>query len=155
MSSSPLQVASSYPAVVGAVLARRREALGLDQRDLAQALSRDTAVSTWSRIESGKTALTVEQLALAAMVLKAAPSEILAEADSKMLELADRGVTTAWTRDGLSLLANAALPIAGASLLGVVGAIANSGKSELFSRLRKAVRETGNAAEADTRDKKK
>jgi transcriptional regulator with XRE-family HTH domain len=147
MAEQQIQLASSYPAVVGAVLTALRKEKELDQKDLAIACGADAAVSTWSRIEKGESALTVEQLMVAAAVLERMPSEILAIADNQMIELAQRGVDAGFTRGYLAATvaaaaAGAVVPFVGGPLLAAVAAgaaAASVGKSALFKRLQKAV----------------
>ncbi len=85
-------IVTTYPAIVGACLAAKRKEQGLSQSELA--LSVGLTVSTWSRIENGESALTIEQLALAAQRLNLPPSELLINADKKVAELEYRGIET-------------------------------------------------------------
>lgn len=66
---------TNYAAIVGIILSSLRKEKGLSQSEVAQYL--DLNVSTWSRIESGLSALTVEQLA-----------------ETKAVELRDKGIET-------------------------------------------------------------
>lgn len=79
-----------YTALVGQVLAVRRQNLGLQQNVLAHALG--ISQSAYSRIEQGKTSLSIPQLRIVADVLYSSPSEILAQAESQTALLAARGV---------------------------------------------------------------
>lgn len=81
---------TTYPAVVGAILIARRKELGLSQNALAESVG--LTVSTWSRIENGDSALTIEQLKLAGDKLNVLPSQILKEADEKIIELKIEGL---------------------------------------------------------------
>jgi transcriptional regulator with XRE-family HTH domain len=122
MTKTPVAVAS-YPAVVGAVLLARRKELGLSQSNLADAVG--LTVSTWSRIENGESALTIEQLAAAAQALGVAPSALLQVAEEKIAELNRRGIATSPTRiDPASIVELGAIPLIGASLSGALGPIA-------------------------------
>lgn len=85
-------VRTTFPAVVGLVLAARRKAKPMTQAEMAEATQVTT--STWSRIETGETALTVEQLALAAEALGTRPSEILRAAEEIRIVLGQRRVQT-------------------------------------------------------------
>lgn len=70
--------------------------------------------STWSRIENGESALTMDQLARAADVLNVRPHEILADADKAQKYLVDGGLKVVPERNnntGLTLLAGAALAL--------------------------------------------
>lgn len=74
-----LQLATSYPAIVGAVLVNLREQQGLTQADLARRMA--LAPSTWSRIENGASAFSIVQLAQVAHLLDVRPWEIVRHAD--------------------------------------------------------------------------
>lgn len=123
MEMKPVVLAiASYPSVVGAVLASMRKEQGLAQNDMAEAIG--ATVSTWSRIESGESALTVEQLAQAAKKMGVEPSAILRVADEKVAELRNKGVETKASRGTVeSIIAAGAVPIVGASLLGLLGPV--------------------------------
>jgi len=90
MSSDSLRAVSSYPAIVGQVLCELRKAAGLEQAELARAIG--VTQSTWSRIETGSSALTIEQLADAAEMLGVERSKILSLADSSADDLTSKGV---------------------------------------------------------------
>ena len=111
---------TSYPAVVGAMLMVVRKSIGLSQSDLANTIGIN--VSSWSRIESGETALTVEQLALAAERFGVDPSFILKAAEDKIVELGQRGIAISRTRSNVdAIVAAGAIPLVGVSLLGAIG----------------------------------
>jgi transcriptional regulator with XRE-family HTH domain len=85
------------------MLANRRRELGLSQSVVASGVSLN--VSTWSRIENGASALTVEQLAAAAEVLGIAPSVLLRAVDEKVAEFNKRGHwTCAKHADAVSIM---------------------------------------------------
>ena len=113
MSIPHLKHAAPYPSIVGAVLAQLREQRGMQQLELAGKLG--LSPSTWSRIERGALALTLEQLAAAADALKTSPGEILTRADKAATRIRQQGVTVRRERgtDALSegevLLGTAAL----------------------------------------------
>jgi len=90
MSSKPLRTVTSYPAIVGQVLSELRRRSGIDQAELANSVG--VTQSTWSRIENGASALTIEQLAIAADALGVKRSEILELADQSVNELKSRGI---------------------------------------------------------------
>ncbi len=90
MSSKPLRTVTSYPAIVGQVLSELRKRSGIDQAEMAD--SAGVTQSTWSRIENGASALTIEQLAIAADALAVKRSEILELADQSVNELKSRGI---------------------------------------------------------------
>lgn len=70
---------TTYPAIVGQVLVNERKTRGLDQAAMADAVGVNQ--STWSRVERGESAMTLDQLSKAAAALNARPSTILASAD--------------------------------------------------------------------------
>lgn len=90
MSRHALRTVASYPAIVGQVLCELRRKSGRDQSDLADAVG--VTQSTWSRIEAGTSALTIEQLAVAANTLGVKTSEILQLTDQSVEELQNKGV---------------------------------------------------------------
>jgi len=119
---APPLVAVSYPAIVGAILLAKRKELGLSQAEMADAVG--VNVSTWSRVENGDSALTIEQLASAAEALKARPSSIIEVAERKLEELKMRGIATGANRSDLAAIAAmGAIPLAGSALVGVLGPI--------------------------------
>lgn len=116
--SKPGPHVTTYAAVVGQVLARRRATLGLSQIDVASSL--EAAQSVISRVESGVLPLTVETLARWSAALGAAPAEILTEAEVAKVALERQGVRVTYSRgpthaasgggtDGLALLGAAAV----------------------------------------------
>lgn len=113
VSSKNFRPATTYPAVVGYVLGWHREQAGLNQQDVAGRMS--MSPSTWSRIERGESALTMDQLAAVAEVLDIQPGQILKDADTVAGQLGKRGVHVERKRvpdavaEGLALLAGAAL----------------------------------------------
>jgi len=90
MSSKSLRTVTSYPAIVGQVLCELRKKRGIDQAALAKLVG--VTQPTWSRIETGASALTIEQLAVAADKLGVTPSEILVMADKSVKQLQSKGV---------------------------------------------------------------
>lgn len=121
MSTSPIAIAT-YPALVGAVLQARRKELGLSQTQIADEAGLN--VSTWSRIENGESALTIEQLAAVAARLELAPSTILRSVEEKVAALRDRGIEVSIGRvDVADIVKAGSIPLLGASLLGALGPI--------------------------------
>jgi transcriptional regulator with XRE-family HTH domain len=115
---------TTYPALVGGVLAalRRQSVPPVTQQRVADAVG--VSVSTWSRIETGETALTVEQLAMAASMLGTSPGAILGAADIKRDEFEEKGIATASQREGLSAVASSLIQLTGASLARSIGFVA-------------------------------
>ena len=116
MSTQELKPGTSYPAVVGSVLVKLRCERNVLQGDLAEAVG--VTQATWSRIENGSSALTIEQIALAAGRLGVSPHSILSYADEAAEELRQRGVRVELTRNSLSLESGIAL--IGAAALGAL-----------------------------------
>jgi transcriptional regulator with XRE-family HTH domain len=110
-----------YSVVVGRVLQQRRTQLGLHQNDLAAALR--ITQSAYSRLESGDTALSLTQLRIAAAVLQAPASAILASAEQYANYLQLQGVqitdekkdNSAAVLIGLGLLAAAMVALSSSS----------------------------------------
>lgn len=138
-----LSVVTSFPAVVGVVLAAARKEAenGISQKDMAEAIG--ATVSTWSRIETGETALTIEQLALAAEKLGVLPSQILEKAEETILELEKKGVAVEAMRiSSAAILAAGAVPLAGAAVAGLIGPLGIAAGAaavgfHLYSRIKK------------------
>jgi transcriptional regulator with XRE-family HTH domain len=116
-----LKPATTYPAIVGCLLAEARGKRGLDQAALAAKVG--ISQSTWSRIERGDSSLTVEQLYRAARALGQRPSDILKAADVAAKGLTHSGIRIHDTRlddaiqQGLAVIAFATLCILVAQLL--------------------------------------
>lgn len=72
----------SYPEIVGAVLAKRREFLELSQAALARVDGVDMSQAPIGKIELGKTICAVDHLFRLAPALGLKPSDILSEADA-------------------------------------------------------------------------
>jgi transcriptional regulator with XRE-family HTH domain len=85
-----LQSATTYPSVVGRVLAFHREQTGLSQADLAHVAG--VTQSTWSKVERGESSLALEQLRLVAPAMKKRPGEIVDEAERAADALRESGV---------------------------------------------------------------
>ena len=84
------QIVTSYPALVGAVLASIRKKRGLKQAEVAECLG--LAVSSCSRIENGLSALSVEQLSRLSERLGVLPSEVLQRADAARVRAQGMGM---------------------------------------------------------------
>ena len=76
---------TTYSAILGSVLARRRAEIGADQRTMASNLQ--VSQTTWSRIERGESPITAPQLFEAAHFLGVPPSQFVAEADAIVADL--------------------------------------------------------------------
>ncbi len=117
---------TTYPALVGSILAALRKQADppLTQQQIAEAGG--LSVSTWSRIETGETALTVEQLAMAANKLGTSPGAILGAADIKLIELWAKGIATTWQREEGEAAATM-IRLTGASLTRSIGEVQPAG----------------------------
>lgn len=113
MQAEALKPATTYPAIVGGVLAQIRNKNGLRQEELAQALRITQA--TLSRIEKGQSSVTVEHLRLAAERLGITPALILNYADQTEINMQAQGIIVTPTRDDDGL--NKTLVIIGAAAL--------------------------------------
>ena len=121
---------TTYPAVVGAYLAAKRNELKLSQGALAEKVG--LTASTWSRIESGESALTIEQLAQAAQALSMTPGALLCTIDAITAELNKRGIGTNIERVTVDeILASGSIPLTGAGLSGAVSAATTSALATL------------------------
>ena len=110
---------TTYPAVVGAFLASKRKEIELSQGDIAEKVG--LTVSSWSRIESGEAALTIEQLALAAKALSMSPGQLLMTIDAITVELSKKGIGTNIERASAdAIAASGAIPLVGAGLASTV-----------------------------------
>lgn len=111
-------VVTSYPAILGAMLQAKRKALGLSQTDVATAAGVNT--STWSRIENGESAMTVEQLVSAAVVFESTPGRLLDDVQTRVQQLKEMGVEVTNTRSAVEDLLDGkgpmAIPLVGAAL---------------------------------------
>jgi transcriptional regulator with XRE-family HTH domain len=109
----PLRPQTTYGAVLGRVLALQRQICQLEQADVAARLG--LAQSTWSRFETGESALTVDQLSLVANVLRTSAPEILGRVDQATAALTQKGVIVHrgnvrdFAKQGLALIGAVAL----------------------------------------------
>lgn len=113
--------ATTYPAILGAILGQLRTRSGLSQQELAGRIG--VSQPTWSRIEKGAISPTIEQLALAGAELGLPPGDILREADRAVKEITRQGIHVETARatkplsNGQVLIAAAALGLLVAALL--------------------------------------
>lgn len=116
MSIKELKPGTSYPAVVGGILVKLRTQQGVRQGELAQAVG--VTQATWSRIENGSSALTIEQVGLAAAKLGMLPCQVLELADKAVKQLQQHGVRVEPTRSAATIDSGTAL--IGAAALGAL-----------------------------------
>jgi transcriptional regulator with XRE-family HTH domain len=76
---------TSYSAIVGQVLSNLRQERDIKQGDMSAAVN--IGQSTWSRIEKGEVALSIDQLARAAKRLGCSPSDVLTWADQAAAQM--------------------------------------------------------------------
>lgn len=81
---------TTYPAIIGRILAQERKNLGIDQAMMAKKVGINR--SSWSRLENGEMAPNAVLLDKIARALKKPPSDILAKADKARKSLEDAGV---------------------------------------------------------------
>ena len=117
MPSAPLRPVTTWPAIVGRVLAELRKESGLNQGDVADAVG--VGQAAWSKIERGDSALTIEQLYAAARRLELDASDVLRYAELVRREAEVQGVEVELARHkprdalaaGLVLVAGATLGV--------------------------------------------
>ena len=110
-STPPPKPIVTYPALVGRILAQKREAHGIKQGALATALG--MSQSAYSRLESGDSVMNLSQLRNATAQLGLQPAQVLSWADQYEARLRQQGVevisekqdNTAAVAVGLGLLA--------------------------------------------------
>lgn len=123
MKSSANSQFVSYRALMGQTVVRHRNVRGVSQAQLAAKL-RITPASL-SRLETGQSAFSIDQLAVAAHALATSPRELTAEADEFASKLAKQGYNVVRT---LSDAKEDWTPLVGAALFGVLIGLAISGK---------------------------
>ena len=125
---------TTYPALVGNVLAQLRKEKGIGQAEFGALVG--IGQSTWSRIEKGESALTIEQLAKAARHLELAPHELLAVVDGARENLQDQGIGTLLDRIGANNMALlGAIPVVGPSLTAVLSGVSTYRKyAEMYRK---------------------
>jgi transcriptional regulator with XRE-family HTH domain len=128
-SGGALQLATSYPAIVGAVLLNLREGQGVKQADFAAQMG--VAPSTWSRIENGGQAMSIDQLAQVAQALSIRPGEIIRRADAAQDAAHERKVRVEPARISHDDALGLGLAMIGAAALGafIGGVAAQEGRS--------------------------
>ncbi len=129
---------TTYPALVGNVLAQLRKEKGIGQAEFGALVG--IGQSTWSRIEKGESALTIEQLAKAAFHLDLAPHEFLAVVDGARDNLEGQGIGTLLDRIGANNMALlGSIPIVGPSLTAVLSGVSTYRQySEIFRKNRES-----------------
>lgn len=90
-SAKQITPATTYQAIVGRLLAQKRDLLKLDQAEVASAVG--VTQPTWSRIERGTGTLSIEQLQRACEKLRWTPGGVLQYADTAKHQLERQGVS--------------------------------------------------------------
>ncbi|MCK9238471.1 MAG: helix-turn-helix transcriptional regulator [Thiohalomonadaceae bacterium] len=93
---------TSFPAVLGTVIANLRKEMGIGQAELAQKIG--ITASTLSRIENGESAMTIDQLYITCNFLGIKPHELLAAAEKVEEGLQNSGVEAVREQAKLSSL---------------------------------------------------
>lgn len=112
--------ATTYPAIVGGVLAQIRTLKGLHQQDLAHSMG--VTQSTLSRMEKGQSSISVEQLRLAAHHLDVAPSMIINHADQAEVSMHSQGIEVTAMRND-EAFNNTMVLIGAVALTAIIAAI--------------------------------
>lgn len=90
MAKHGIDIVTTFPAVLGAVLVKLRTEKGMKQGDLAAAIG--LGASTWSRIERGSSGLSIDQLRHVAKVFDITPGLILEMVEASEEEIKGRGI---------------------------------------------------------------
>ena len=109
---------TTYQAVLGRLIVRKRQEKQMDQEALARRVG--VSRSTWSRIEAGSSALNMDQLAKAADALDIPLGTLMTEVDETVRELQELDVEVSIGRVGLGSTKS----LAGGAVGGAVGAVA-------------------------------
>lgn len=107
-----LNAGTTYPAIVGSVLRKLREDKNLGQSEIAEKMG--ITQTTWSKIENGKSALTVAQLSRASRILETDPGTITWSADAMANRLRENGMVVV---DEMPKADNTGLVLLGATAL--------------------------------------
>lgn len=91
---------TTYQAVLGRLIVQKRQEKQIDQGEMARHVG--VSRSTWSRIEAGASALTMDQLAKAADKLGLPLGELMLQADDVVRELRRQDVNVLDSRDQTS-----------------------------------------------------
>ena len=116
-----------YSWIAGQVLARRRQALRVGQVEMARALG--TSQATWSRVESGISPLTIEQLSHAAELLGLHATDVMAEVDEYAERYREQGIPVLYhrTKEPPNV---AAMLAAGLGAYGLIKVLSSSDRGE-------------------------
>ena len=122
---------TTYPALVGNIIASLRKERSIGQAEFSAMVG--VGQSTWSRIEKGQSALTVEQLAKAAGQLDLQPHQLLAVVDGARENLEAQGIGTLLDRIGAGNMALlGSIPVVGPTLTAVLSGISTYSEYSSF-----------------------
>jgi transcriptional regulator with XRE-family HTH domain len=127
---------TNYESIVCQTLVHLREQKGVSQAFLAEKV--DVSRPTWSRIESGQTSLSIDQLEMAAQALGVKPHKILEAADllvekSEEVQLTSRKSLTANMRSAALAVAAGAIPMMGPLISMALGAKIAAGSAAILN----------------------
>ena len=88
---------TTYQTVLGRLIVQKRKEKGIDQKEMARRVG--VSRSTWSRIESGSSAMSMDQLAKAASALGEPLGGLMLEVDDVVRGLQKEGVKVHDSRD--------------------------------------------------------
>jgi len=81
---------TTYNGIIGALLRRRREQLGLEQGTISQKIG--LTQSSYSRIESGKTSLTLAQLSAISPHYSVRPADFIDQVEQVKMNMKRQGI---------------------------------------------------------------
>ena len=120
---------TTYQSIIGGVLRIERQKKGFSLDEFAKKM--EVAKASWSKAESGGSALNMEQIAKAAKLLGATPSDITQKADKIAKELEkEEGVEVMTEKDVKEGKSNLGVFLAGAALGAFLTAILSSSNSD-------------------------
>jgi transcriptional regulator with XRE-family HTH domain len=118
MSIDQLKPETTIQSIIGRVIVKIRKELGVEQGEMSNAVG--VTQSTWSKIERGESALSVEQLIMAAGVLNINASVILSEAERAIKALKDQGVQVSRMKAPSAKKSGSGAAMIGAAALGAL-----------------------------------
>lgn len=122
---------TTYQAVLGRLIIQKRQEKNIDQEEMARHVG--VSRSTWSRIESGSSALNIDQLTKVASKLELPLSELMLETETVVEELKNQNVKVHERRDQISSKPGSLAPVVflgGAVLGGIVTALLAASKDD-------------------------
>ena len=115
---------TTYQTVLGRLIVQKRQEKYIDQDEMARHVG--VSRSTWSRIETGTSALNMDQLARVANKLEIPLSELIRDTETIIEELKNQDVKVHDSRDQVSSKSGSLAPVVflgGAVLGGIVAAL--------------------------------